>query len=189
MTDVGALNVSLTWDLLIMVFVAIITAYSFIVGRRESLKIILATYVAAVAVQGISAFLAWLLSGSTHMLTLLGIPPTLPVFAVVKLLLFVACIIAIVVRGGLSIDDEGVEGLVATALTAASGLVTAGLLLVTLLTYIAGAPLLDPHLAQSPALQQLLEQSSLASVIVQQQALLYTLPAILLITSGFLRKE
>ena len=46
------MNVTLTWDLFIIVFFAVIITYSFIIGRREAIKIIIATYIAIVAVQG-----------------------------------------------------------------------------------------------------------------------------------------
>ena len=47
------MDLTLTWDLLLILFFAIVIAYSFIVGKEESGKIIVASYVAAVAVQGL----------------------------------------------------------------------------------------------------------------------------------------
>ena len=41
-----------TWDLFIIVFFAIIIAYSFIVGRNSTLKIVIASYLAILTADG-----------------------------------------------------------------------------------------------------------------------------------------
>ncbi len=43
------MNIQLTWDLFILVFFVVIVAYSLIIGRGNTLKVILGTYVAALA--------------------------------------------------------------------------------------------------------------------------------------------
>lgn len=180
------LNVTLTWDLLVIVFAAVITTYSFIVGRKESYKIILATYVAAVAVHAASGLLSWLLGHSEHLLVLLGLPSQAPLIGAIRLLLFVACIIVLTIRGGISVDMEEIGGLADIAFTAGAGFATAGLLLVILLTSIAGSPLLDPAMSTSPTLVPLLAQSRLAMALAEQQAFWFCLPAGLLIANGIL---
>lgn len=50
------MNITLSWDLFIVVFMALVLAYSFIVGRRQTVKIIAATYVAFLAADGLGYF-------------------------------------------------------------------------------------------------------------------------------------
>lgn len=178
---------TLTWDLVIIVFVAIVVAYSFIVGRAEAMKIIIAVYVASVAVQGIGGVIAWLFQGSSRMLDILGMEANVPALTITKLLLLVGGIIILTVRSGVSVEDEGPEGLVGTLYTGVCGLATALLLLTVLLTYIADAPLLDLQLRFSPALAPLLAQSRLVEAIIGYQQLWFALPAGLLAASGFIR--
>lgn len=184
-----ALSLTLTWDLVIIVFVAIVIAYSFIVGRAEALKIIIATYIAAIAVQGLGGVLGWLFAGSASMLEPLGMSADVPYLAGSKLLLFVTAIILLTIRAGVAVEQDGPDGITGTLFTGACGFATAGLLLTTLLTYIAGSPLLDPFLSVSPALAPLLLQSRLVGIVVDYQQFWYALPALLLIVGGFLETE
>ena len=41
------MNIELSWDLFVLVFFVVIMAYSLIIGRDNTLKVILGTYVAA----------------------------------------------------------------------------------------------------------------------------------------------
>ena len=123
------------------------------------------------------------------MFAILGLPAHMPILAGTKLLLFTACIIILTVHSGLDIDEHDIGGALGTAMTGAFGFATAGLLLTTLLTYIAGFPLLDPLLPGSPSLVPLLAQSRLVGIVIEYQHLWYTLPAILLITNGFLARR
>lgn len=184
-----SLPLTLTWDLVIIVFVAIVIAYSFIVGRTEAMKIIVASYVASVAVQGVGGVLGWLFAGSAHMLSILGLSQDLPMLTGTKLLLLVGGIIIFTVKSGIAVEQEGPGGVGGTVLTGVCGLSTATLLLTVLLTYIAGAPLMDMNLVHSPALVPLLLQSRLVGAIIDYQFVWYTLPAVLLAVAGFLSDE
>jgi hypothetical protein len=59
------MNVTLTWDLFIIVFFAMVMAYSYIIGRHQAAKIIFASYIAIIAVQGLGNILMALRSGMT----------------------------------------------------------------------------------------------------------------------------
>ena len=65
---------------------------------------------------------------------------------------------------------------------------TAGLMLTGILTFIAGTSLLDPLLATNPALAPLLKASTLVQVIVLNQNLWFSFPALLLLGIGFFNK-
>jgi len=181
------MELTLSWDLIVIVFFAVVVAYSFIVGKDESVKIIVASYIAIVAVQAFGNLLTLLFGGAEPIMGLPGWGLDRDILSIVKLILFVATIIALSIQGGLTIEYErDIGGFWDPLLTALFGFSTAGLLLSALLTYIAGRPLLDTQLASAPLLSPLLAQSTLVQAMVDWQDLWFCLPAILLLIVGFL---
>jgi hypothetical protein len=180
------MDLSLSWDLLVIVFFAVICAYSFIVGKHESVKIIIATYIAIVAVQGMGNLVAQLAEYTQSYVALLGFTGETSILPTIKLGGFVAVIIFLAIRGGFDMEyTKDMGSMVDSLLVGAFGFSTAGLLLASLLTFVAGSPLLDPNLAQAPALQPLLTTSTLVQAMVDYQNLWFALPAILLVVLGF----
>ena len=90
------MNITLSWDLFVIVFFAMVVAYSFIIGKHESVKIIIATYIATVAVQGMGNILERLTGQSQQVLTILGLTVDSTLLAIVKLVIFVATIISLI---------------------------------------------------------------------------------------------
>lgn len=177
----------LTWDFFVLVFFAIVIAYSFVIGKNDAVKIIISTYIAVVAGQGLGSFLASTSPYSKQLLSSYGIMVDITLIGGVKLLIFIATTIFIAVRGGLEIHyNKENSSLVNIALTAVFGFATAGLFLSTLLTFIADSALLDPNAIQTSALAKLSEQSVLMRALIVYQGLWYALPALLLIIVGFL---
>lgn len=178
--------ITLSWDLIVIVFFATVVAYSFIVGKDESVKIIIATYIATVAVQAIGNLFSVLSTQSSSTMNLLGFGLNADVISIFKLILFVAMIIFLAIRGGFEMDyAKEIGGVWDPVVTAAFGFATAGLLLISLLTYIAARPILDSALATAPLLQPLLTGSTLVQYMVLYQNLWFCLPALLLLVVGF----
>lgn len=186
------MNLTLSWDLFIVVFFALVITYSFIIGKKESVKIILASYIAIVAVQGVGNFAERLLgfSETQSMLSTVGIPLDATITSIVKLTLFITIVVFLAVRAGLHVQ-YGREGSMVNniAMTTLSGFATAGLLLATLLTFIVGAPLLDMHITATPGLEAILSQSTLMKVMIENLDLWFTLPAGVLIANGVLSNQ
>lgn len=181
------MDITLTWDLIVIVFFATIVAYSFIVGKDESVKIIIASYIAIVAVQAIGNILEMLSGQSPFMMSMLGFTIDRNIISTIKLVLFVAMIIFLAIRGGFEMQyAKEIEGIWETVLTGAFGFATSGLLLTALLTYVAAKPILDNTLESAPLLAGILSQSTLMQIMVDYQNLWFCLPAILLLTVGFL---
>ena len=102
-----------------------------------------------------------------------------------KLIIFTAVIIILAVRGGIQIDyAKEFSPIVNFIITAAYGFATGGLLLVTLLTYIARSPLLSSGIGVSPSLSPLIAQSELVPMMIAYQNVWFALPAILLVIVG-----
>lgn len=183
------MNLTLSWNLFVIVFFAVVVTYSFIIGKHESVKIIVASYIAIVAVQGIGNLLARF-AGDDPLFSMLGITVDITLLATTKLVLFVAAIIVLAVRGSFEIEFRRDPGSIADlALTGIFGFATAGLLLTTLLTYVADAPLLSRDIAETALIASMMERSALLATIVRYQDLWFCGPALLLFASGFLGKE
>lgn len=181
---------TLSWDLFVIVFFAVVITYSFIIGKHESVKIIIATYIAIVAAQGMGNLLERLTTESQPLFSVVGFTLDLQLLATTKLILFVMTIVFLAVRGGFEIEyqKEG-SALVDIALTAIFGFVTAGLMLSTLMTFVADAPLLDKNIAQSPFVISMVGQSRLMELMVLYQDLWFSLPALILLTIGFMQND
>jgi hypothetical protein len=181
------MEVALTWDLLVIVFFAVIVAYSFIVGKDESVKIIIASYISIISVQAIGNLLMLLNGEGQSIMDMLGFGLDMDIISTIKLILFVAMIIFLSIKGGFEMEyAKDVGGMWDPLITGAFGFATSGLLLSALLTYIAAKPLLDETLAYAPLLQPILSGSTLMQIMVDYQNVWFCLPALLLLTIGFM---
>jgi hypothetical protein len=177
----------LTWDFFVLVFFSVVIAYSFVIGINDAVKVIVSTYIAIVAGQGLGTFLTNTSPYSKQLLSSYGILVDITLVGGVKLLIFIATIIFIAVRSGLEIDyNKETSSLVNIALTGIFGFATAGLFLSTLLTFIADTALLDPNAISASPLTRLIEQSVMMKILIVYQGLWYALPALLLIIVGFM---
>lgn len=178
------MQVALSWDLLIILFIVLVVAYSFIVGKDASVKIIVATYISVVAVEALGNIALIVTNASTASMVGLSLPPD--ILAIGKLILFAFAVVFMAMKGGINIESGGSFG--ATwdiAVSTALGFSTSTLLLSSLVTYITGKPLLDRTLASAPALGGIELTSPLVGAIVDYQHIWFALPAVLLLVIGF----
>lgn len=184
------MNLTLSWDLFVIVFFAVVITYSFIIGKDESVKIIIATYIAIVAAQGLGNIVERLSGESQQIFTMVGLTFSIQLLAVIKLILFIATIIFLAVRGGFEINYSK-DGTAAAdiLMTALFGFVTAGLMLSTILTFVADVPLLGKTMMQSPFIASITAGSRLMEAMIFYQDLWFTLPALILLVFGFMNSE
>lgn len=178
------MSLTLSWDLLIILFVVLVVAYSFIVGKDASVKIIVATYISVVAVEALGNIALLITNASTASMVGLSLSPD--VLAIGKLVLFAFAVVFMAMKGGISVDmGSGFGTAWDLAISSALGLSTSTLLLASLVTYITGKPLLDPMLASAPALGGVELTSPLVGAIVEYQHAWFAIPAILLLVISF----
>ncbi len=187
------MDLTLSWDLFIVFFFSVVTAYSFIIGKHETLKILVAAYIAILATQGVGNILTRF-SGETEpvyrILKVMGVNFNISTLSVTKLMIFMLSIIAIALKGGFSVEyGRSHASFIALAATGLFGFATAGLIITTLLTFVAGSPILDPALGSQPLLVPLMQSSTLVQIMVLNQDLWFALPALLLIGFGMVREE
>ena len=185
------MNLTLSWDLFVLVFAALVVAYTFIIGRGESIKIIIACYIGVIAVQGIASALIRLNHSLGSVTGYLGIPTNESwILVTAKLVLFIAIVIFLTVRSGITVQYEREPNrLVGLVLTFVYGIATAGLLLTTILTYVTAVPLLEMKLASVQILGPIVQQSQIMQLLIQNQDVAFTLPAIVLAVTGFIHNN
>ena len=184
------MTITPTWDLFIVVFFGLVITYSFIIGKHEAVKIIISTYIAILAVEGIANIIARITGDSRPLLNVMGLNVDTDILTAVKLIVFIALIIFICVRSGLEVDyNKDPGGPVNVLLTAVFGFATAGLLLISLVIFVTDISLLDPAIEQNETMAALLQKSRLMQVMILNQDLWFSLPALLLIAVGLISAD
>ena len=184
------MQLSLSWDLFIVVFFAIVMSYSFIIGKQKSMKIIIASYISIIAVQGIGNVLSRALLNSGMTMESIGIPVDVTMIALAKIFLFALCVIVFVLRSGIDVSyDKDAGSILSMVYTGLFGFSTAGLIVSTILTYASGSGILDSTLVAQGTMAPLAAGSTLMQLMILNQDLWYTLPAFLIIALGFLHND
>ncbi len=164
------MNIGLTWDLFVIAFFAVIIAYSFIIGRNNTVKIILGTYVGALAADAAGNLFGTYFGGSSMFLSALhtASPGSNPESsaAMFKLILFIVIVIILAVRGGFTVDSNiGKSTTAKIIMTGFFGFLSAGLMISTVLMYVSGISFIaggaqggiTSFTAQSPFVQNMLK--------------------------------
>ena len=186
------MDLTLSWDLFIAFFFAVVAAYSFIIGKHQTLKILIAVYIAILATQGIGNIFDKF-SGESEpvfrILKVMGVTLNVSTLSLSKLVFFMIVIIAVALKGGFSVEyGKSHSSLVALSATALFGVSTAGLIIVALLTFVAGSPLLDPALGSKEILIPIMNSSRLVQAMVLNQDLWFSLPALILVGFGLVKE-
>lgn len=133
------MQLSISWDLLIIVFFAVIMSYSTIVGQNGTLKIILSSYISLLTANGIASLFGKYLEASQPVVNALKTTPQENV-VLLKVLLFVGLNLTLVLRGGFFVDVGThhrfpIRILISTVL----GVLSAGLIMSTVLVFLASS--------------------------------------------------
>lgn len=180
-----------TWDLFIIIFAILIVAYSFIVGRDRTVKIIIGTYIAILSADGIGNLLF------NH---LLGPDATVPLFnfslgssyiILIKIICFVSLIVILTLKGAFEADVNDFDGHIASiAISSLYGLLSAGLIVSAILVYVSGGSFITAFLTDivpqpSELAHSIYDQSIIAKAMIDNSALIFALPAVTFIISSF----
>ncbi|MFH1546777.1 MAG: hypothetical protein ABIE14_05370 [Patescibacteria group bacterium] len=174
------------WDLSIIIFFAIILAYSFIVGRNSTLKIIIATYIAILTADGFGNILDHFILSDARLLE----TPTafgLESLVIFKILFFVLVVLLVTVRGSFFVAmDRERSSILNLATTGTFGFLAAGLITATIITYISGGGLLS---SATEFDLDITSNSLLGKMIVENYNIWFSLPAIAFLVMSFVGGE
>ncbi|PIQ78583.1 hypothetical protein COV82_00255 [Candidatus Peregrinibacteria bacterium CG11_big_fil_rev_8_21_14_0_20_46_8] len=132
----------LSWDLFIVVVFGFIMAYSFIIGRNSTLKVIIGSYIAILTADGLgNLFKEYLLSSSQFVsfLKFFGLGSEDKTMIFVKVIIFIVAIVILSIKGGFEIKGRHNGGVIGLIMSGIFGFLSAGLVISTLLIYVSGA--------------------------------------------------
>ncbi len=177
------MEINLSWDLFVVVFFVIIMAYSFIIGRNNTLKVILGTYVAALAADACGNIFGKYFAGSEIFMKILKVATVTTdqeAIVFVKVLVFVTLVILFAVRGAYEVrTSEDSSSIIRMILTVIYAIFSAGLIISTILVFVSGISFLGAGSAEnvSTAIWPIYNKSELIRAMVTHSYLWFAAPA------------
>ena len=184
------MDIRLSWDLFILVFLAMVLGYSFIVGRKQTVKIIIATYVGFLAADGLGFFIRDRI-GFRIPAMLFGVD-SISAGVLTSIILFMVFIVVLARHHLFEVNYEDSAGSVVYLLTTIYiGLLSAALMLACILFFLSGNTFTIFTQGTDPgAIFQITSQSWLARMIIDLFHVWFFLPALsLVVYSIFGRRE
>lgn len=189
------MDIRLSWDLFIVVFFVIIVAYSLIIGRDNTLKVILGTYVAALASDAAGNLFGKYFSGSELLMKLLkfaalGTEDAAVVF--IKVVAFVALVILFAVKGAFfvqTVSDR--SGPIRFIINCIYAVFSAGLIISVILVFVSGVSFIANGSEQTTgtALWSIYSQSKFVRSIVGNSYFWFSAPALVFLIQSLYNKK
>ncbi len=169
------MDVRLSWDLFIIVFFAVIIAYSFIIGKNRTLKVIIGTYLAILTADGLGNLFEQYLMPSIPSLSGAEGEQAL---ILMKIIVFIIVIVLVTVKGSFTVDVFSDKALATRMLaTFIFGVLNAGLIVSTVLVFISGFSFVNGFYGMMSATSLYME-SDLVRMMVDNYNVWFALPAI-----------
>lgn len=178
------MNIVLSWDLFILAFFVVIIAYSFIIGRDNTLKVILGTYVAILAADSVGALFGQYFAGSELFVRILqsaSVNTDEEAVIFIKVLVFIVFVILFAVRGAFHVEtSEDRSSLMRLVMTFLYGFLSAGLIVSAVLSFISGISFVGGGSVQTTktALWQIYNTSEVIRTMVQYTYAWFSVPAL-----------
>lgn len=141
------MEVALSWDLFAIVIFGIVVAYSLIIGTNKTIKVIIATYLGVLAADALgNLFQEYLLNSNAfvQVLKLFGLVSEMEAMIIAKIIIFVAVVVLVTVRGGFHVDISKHHNVVIKVITNfVFGVLCAGLVISTAVLYISGSSMVQ----------------------------------------------
>lgn len=188
------MDLKLSWDLFIIVFLAIVTAYSFIIGREDTLKIIIGSYVATLSADGIGNLFGTFIGQTSFFAKLMkflgldGGPGQL--MSIIKILLFIAIIVILTIFGDYEVrqsqeKNNFIKVITLLALATLSG----GLILSTIMVFANGGSLISGTTAISDSFKAVYEESRMVRGLLDWHDVWFALPGLLFVFISLFQKN
>lgn len=185
------MEINLSWDLFVIVFFTVIIAYSFIIGRNQSVKIIISTYIAILAADGVGNIIERYLLGDEPMIGALNLANDESSLILIKIVIFIFTIVLITTRGKFEINmTRSNSMLMRVMLSLTYGILSAGLITSTILIYASGASLVqESSIIINEAVLEIYRESQLVRLMINNYNAWFSLPAIAFVISSFFGHE
>lgn len=184
----------LSWDLFVLVVFAVIIAYSFIIGKHATLKVIIGSYIAILAADGLGNLLKQYVLASKQMVLFLkffGLGNEDKTMILIKVLIFILAIVILSMKGGFEVRHAGRDGVIGIIMNLIFGFLSAGLVVSTLLVYVSGASFVSGSVSiVNNTLAAAYADSRMVKLMIDNYNFWFALPAVsFLILSLFNKKE
>lgn len=182
------MNLQLSWDLFIVVFFVIIVAYSLIIGRDNTIKVILGTYVSLVCADALGGLFAHYFGGTMMFLQFAKEANMESVDEAViftKVIIFLVMVILFAVRGAFMVGTARTGGVVGIVIHLFYAVCSAGLIVSSVLVLISGVSLLGGGGVVSEALANLTKESYLVLSLVYYSNFFFAIPAAVFLLNSF----
>ncbi len=185
------MEINLSWNLFVIVFFTVIIAYSFIIGRNQTLKIIIASYIAILTSDGIGNLIERFLIGDRPLVNILDLSATESSLIIIKIFIFILTIVIIATRGRFSINMGKTNSpMMSVILNLTYGVLSAGLITSTILIYSSGASLVqETSIIMNEAVLQMYRSSYMVQMMINNYNLWFSLPAITFVISSFIGED
>lgn len=188
------MDLKLSWDLFVIVFFAIVTAYSFIIGRRDTLKIIIATYIATLTADGIGNVFQKIFAQTTFFNKLVAFigysGNTLQLSAILKILLFIGIIVILTIYGDYEVDEPPPQhAFMNLFILAGLSLLSCGLILSTIIVFANGGSLIGGTTAISESFKAVYEQSRLVKGLLDFHDIWFSLPGLVFVMISIFQRR
>ncbi len=184
------MEIVLSWDLFITIFFAIIVAYSFIVGKTQTIKILLCAYIALLFADGFGNLIEFHLRGVSPLVEVFLKFVGEDIFVLGKVLLFVLVTVFLTIKGGFAVNMAEGSGFVNVIMTFVFAVLCAGLIISTILIFISGTSLIGggPGIEAS-AIADIRNQSQLVRLMVDHYNWWFSLPALAFLVFSLIGKH
>jgi len=182
-TKTTHMDLKLSWDLFIIVFFAIVTSYSFIIGRKETLKIIIATYIAIITADGIGNLFNYYVTQTAFfnkLVKFLGFGGDADQFSsILKVLIFIAIIVLLTIYGDYEVEDPPEGSAFISLVTLASiSLLSGGLILSTIIVFANGGSLISGTAEVTDAFRMIYNESRFVRGLLDWHNAWFALPGV-----------
>lgn len=184
----------LSWDLFVIVIFAVIVAYSFIIGKENTVKVIIGSYIAILTADGLgNLFKQYALTSKDFVMFLkfFGLGGEDKTMILVKVLTFILAILIISMKGGFEIHRSHHHGIIGLITNLIFGFLSAGLVISTLFIYVSGASFVSGTVSISNnTLAAAYNESQMVKMMIDNYNFWFALPAVaFLIVSLFNKRE
>lgn len=186
------MNLQLSWDLFVLVFFIVIASYSLIIGRDNTIKVILGTYVALVCADAVGGLLSHYFGGTVMLLQMAkeaSFSGEQQAIIFTKVIVFLLMVILFAVRGAFDVQTSRVRGLVGLMLHLFYAACSAGLIISSVLVFVSGVSILGGGGVVSDALKGLTDNSFLVYNMVYYHNIWFALPAAAFLLNSFGTEE
>lgn len=188
------MDLKLSWDLFIIVFFAIVTAYSFIIGRKDTLKIIIASYVATLTADGIGNIFEKIFAQTTFFNKLIAFigysGGALQLSSILKILFFIAVIVLLTIYGDYEVVEPPQQHpFVNLIVLFLLSLLSCGLILSTIIVFANGGSLIGGTTAISESFKAVYEQSRFVKGLLDFHDIWFSLPGLIFVIMSIFQRN